>query len=92
MIRKDRDFSEAVARAVREAESGTAAELIVVVASRSGSYLDVAVVTGFLVAACRAVGRAVLAGLFSPLAIAAKCLGRGTRTLAVARSPRLLLT
>jgi len=42
MIRTDRTFSEAIERAVGEAERGTAAELIVVVAARSGSYLDAA--------------------------------------------------
>lgn len=46
MIRTDRTFSEAVGRAVREAERGTSAELIVVVAARSGSYLDVAGAVG----------------------------------------------
>ena len=42
MIRTDRTFSAAIERAVGEAERGTAAELIVVVAARSGSYLDAA--------------------------------------------------
>jgi putative membrane protein len=42
MIRTDLAFSAAIERAVVEAERGTAAELIVVVAARSGSYLDVA--------------------------------------------------
>jgi len=42
MIRTDRTFSGAIERAVGEAERGTAAELIVVVAARSGSYLDIA--------------------------------------------------
>jgi putative membrane protein len=50
MIRTGRDFSEAIERAVREAERGTAAELIVVVARRSGSYLDIALATGAAVA------------------------------------------
>ncbi len=42
MIRTDRTFSAAIERAVGEAERGTTAELIVVVAARSGSYLDAA--------------------------------------------------
>ena len=46
MIRTDRTFSEAIERVVGEAERGTAAELIVVVAARSGSYLDAAGVLG----------------------------------------------
>lgn len=41
-MRTDRTFSAAIERAVGEAERGTAAELIVVAAARSGSYLDVA--------------------------------------------------
>ena len=46
MMRTDRAFSEAVERAVGAAERGTAAELVVVVAARSGSYLDVALAAG----------------------------------------------
>jgi putative membrane protein len=46
MIRTDRAFSDAVAAAVREAERDNAGELIVVVAARSGSYLDVALGVG----------------------------------------------
>lgn len=42
MIRTDRAFSEAIEQAVSEAERDTAAELIVVAAARSGSYLDAA--------------------------------------------------
>ena len=42
MIRTDSAFSAAIERTVGEAERGTAAELIFVVAARSGSYLDVA--------------------------------------------------
>jgi len=45
-MRTDRLFSETIERAVGTAERGTAAELIVVVAARSGSYLDVAGATG----------------------------------------------
>ena len=46
MLRTDRTFSEAIERAVGEAERGTAAELIVVAAARSGSYWDVALALG----------------------------------------------
>lgn len=46
MIRTDRTFASAIERAVGEAERGTAAELIVVIAARSGSYLDVAGAVG----------------------------------------------
>jgi len=41
-MRTDRTFSAFIEKAVKEAERGTAAELIVVVAARSGSYRDVA--------------------------------------------------
>ncbi len=61
MLRADRTFSEAVERAVREAERGTAAEMIVVVAARSGSYLDVALAVGAAVAVL-----ALLVALFAP--------------------------
>jgi len=62
MIRADREFSEAVERAVREAERGTSAELVVVVAARSGSYLDVALAVGSVAAAL-----ALLVALFAPV-------------------------
>lgn len=70
MIRKDRDFSDAVTRAVRDAESGTAAELIVVIASRSGSYLDVALAAGFGLALFSLWVALFVRAVFSPLAIA----------------------
>ncbi len=62
MIHTDRAFSEAVRRAVRDAEQGTSAELIVVVAGRSGSYLDVAGAVGACVAFV-----ALLVALFAPV-------------------------
>jgi putative membrane protein len=62
MIRTDRVFSEAVERGVRAAEQGTSAELIVVVASRSGSYRDVALAVGGVSATL-----ALLAALFAPV-------------------------
>jgi putative membrane protein len=46
MMRTDGTFSKTLERAVSEAERGTAAELIVVAAARSGSYLDVALAFG----------------------------------------------
>jgi putative membrane protein len=62
MIHTDRAFSEAIRRAVGDAERGTAAELIVVVAGRSGSYLDVAGAVGAVVAFA-----ALLVALFAPV-------------------------
>jgi putative membrane protein len=61
MIRTDRAFSAAIERAVGEAERGTAAELIVVIAARSGSYLDVAGAVG---AGCAML--VLLVALFAP--------------------------
>jgi putative membrane protein len=46
MMRTDRKFSESIEQAVGVAERATAAELIVVAAARSGSYLDVAGTVG----------------------------------------------
>jgi putative membrane protein len=46
VIRTDDAFVEGVERAVREAERGTSAELVVVVAARSGSYRDIAIAAG----------------------------------------------
>jgi putative membrane protein len=62
MIRTDRAFSTAVEDAVRKAEQGTSAELIVVVAARSGSYLDVAGAAGAAVAML-----VLLVALFAPI-------------------------
>jgi putative membrane protein len=64
MIHTDRPFVEAVERAVRDAERGTAAELIVVVAARSGMYLDVAGAAGAAVALL-----VLLAALFAPFEV-----------------------
>jgi putative membrane protein len=63
MMRIDRSFSDAVERAVHAAESGTSAELIVVVAARSGSYLDIAFACGAGVAML-----VLLVALFAPAA------------------------
>jgi len=70
MIRTDRNFSEAVERAVREAERGTAAELIVVVARRSGSYLDVAFGVGGAAAMATLLVALFAPAAFPPLAVA----------------------
>lgn len=61
MIRTDKPFTDAVERTVREAERGTSAELVVVLAARSGSYLDVA-----LIAAASAASAFLLVALFAP--------------------------
>jgi putative membrane protein len=61
MMRIDRSFSDTVERAVNAAESGTSAELIVVVAARSGSYLDIAGAVGAGVAMV-----VLLVALFAP--------------------------
>jgi putative membrane protein len=63
MIRTDRAFSTSVEQAVREAEARTTAELIVVVAARSGSYLDVALAAGAAFAML-----VLLIALFAPAA------------------------
>ena len=61
MRHTDRKFSDSIRRAVERAERGTSAELIVVVAARSGSYLDVAGAFGAAAATL-----ALLAALFAP--------------------------
>ena len=70
MIRMDRELSEAVERAVRDAERGTAAEVIVVVAARSGSYLDVALSAGFGGAMAALLVALFAPAVFRPLAVA----------------------
>ncbi|HJQ99372.1 MAG TPA: hypothetical protein VJ826_13750 [Candidatus Polarisedimenticolaceae bacterium] len=70
MIRTDASFVASVERAVREAERGTSAELVVVVAARSGTYRDVAVIAG----ACAATAVLLVAlfarRIFPPMAVA----------------------
>ena len=61
-MRTDRLFSETIERAVGAVERGTAAELIVVAAARSGSYLDVAGAVGASFAML-----VLLAALFAPV-------------------------
>lgn len=64
MLRTDHNFAEAVERAVRDAERRTRAEIVVVAAARSGSYLDLALIAG------GAFGLLTLAlALFSPLLV-----------------------
>lgn len=70
MIRTDKDFSEAVERVVGQAERGTSAELIVVVAARSGSYLDVALAVGGLAASAVLLVALFAPATFHPLAVA----------------------
>jgi putative membrane protein len=70
MIRIDRTFSETIERAVLAAERGTAAELIVVVAARSGSYLDIAGAMGAVVAMLVLVVALFAPATFHPLAVA----------------------
>jgi putative membrane protein len=70
MIRTDGTFSETVGRAVREAERGTAAELVVVIAARSGSYLDVAGALGAVVAMIVILVALFAPAAFSPVAVA----------------------
>ena len=91
MIRTDRSFSDAVADAVREAERGTAAEIVVVVAARSGSYLDVALVAGAVVAEA-ALGVALFAPkVFHPAVVALEVpLAFGLATWLAHRIPGLL--
>lgn len=62
MIRTDRSFSDTVAGAVREAEKGSTAEIVVVAAARSGSYVDVALGAGGIAALA-----ALLVALFAPV-------------------------
>ncbi len=70
MIRTDRTFSTTIERAVGEAERGTAAELIVVVAARSGSYLDAAGALGAGFAMLVLLVALFAPRLFPPIAVA----------------------
>lgn len=70
MIRNDRRFAPALEHAVGEAERGTAAELIVVVASRSGSYLDVALASGGVAALAVLIAALFVPAVFRPAAVA----------------------
>jgi putative membrane protein len=70
MIRTDNDFSDAVEHAVRQAEKGTTAELVVVVAARSGSYLDVALAIGAAVSMLVLAGALFAPAVFRPAAVA----------------------
>jgi putative membrane protein len=70
MIRTDRAFSDAVEHAVRQAEKGTTAELVVVVAARSGSYLDVALAVGAAASMLVLAGALFAPTIFDPVAVA----------------------
>ena len=91
MILKDARLGSAVTDAVRAAEAGTSAELIVVIVSRSGSYRDivlsVAMAGGFLALGFLSWSPVVFSGALFPLWTAAAA---GLSALVVSRSPRLL--
>jgi len=70
MMRTDRAFATAVEQAVREAEARTAAELIVVVAARSGSYLDIALAVGSGFAMLVLLVALFAPAVFGPVAVA----------------------
>ena len=63
MLHTDARFAETIERAVHEAEAKTDSEIIVVAASRSGSYRDLAIAVGAFAALA-----ALVFLLFSPLA------------------------
>jgi putative membrane protein len=91
MIRTDRAFSEAVTRAVREAERGTSGELIVVVAARSGTYLDVALAAGAAVAMLNLTVALFAPTVFPPISVALEVpLGFAIAAWLVHRAPALL--
>jgi putative membrane protein len=93
MMRIDRSFSEAVERAVHAAETGTTAELIVVVAARSGSYLDVAGAAGAAAAMLVLLVALFAPATFHPAAIAVEIpLAFGLASWLAHRSPGLLRT
>jgi len=91
MMRTDRTFSAAVEIAVREAEAGSAAELIVVVAARSGSYLDIALAVGAAVAMLTLIVALFAPPLFHPVAIAIEIpMAFGLAAWLAHRTPALL--
>ena len=70
MIRTDAPFVASVERAVRDAERGTTAELVVVVAARSGTYRDVALLAGAIAAAAVLLVALFARRIFPPVAVA----------------------
>ena len=70
MIRTDAPFVASVERAVRDAERGTSAELVVVVAARSGTYRDVAFLAGAIAAALVLFVALFARRVFPPVAVA----------------------
>ncbi len=72
MIRTDASFARDVEEAVRSAESGSGAEVVVVVARRSGSYRDIALAAGAAVAWALLVVLLFVETEFHPVWIAAE--------------------
>jgi putative membrane protein len=70
LIRTDASFVAEVERAVRDAERGTSAELVVVVAARSGTYRDVAFFAGAVAAASVLFVALFARRVFPPIAVA----------------------
>ena len=69
-MRTDASFVASLERAVREAERGTAAELVVVVAARSGTYLDLAMACGAVVSGLVLLVALFARAVFPPVAVA----------------------
>ncbi len=91
MIRTDASFARDVEDAVRSAESGTAAEIVVVVARRSGSYRDVAIASGAAFAWAILVAVLFVEAEFHPVWIAAEVpLAGAAAAWLVHRTPSLL--
>jgi len=70
MMRTGSAFSEALESAVREAERGTAAELVVVVAARSGTYRDIGLGAGAVAAWIVLLVAIFIPAIVHPLALA----------------------
>ena len=69
-MRTDASFVASLERAVREAERGTAAELVVVVAARSGTYLDLAMACGAVASGLVLLVALFARAVFPPVAVA----------------------
>lgn len=70
MIQPNAEFTEAVQAAVHRVETGTNAELVVVAASRSGGYRDVAAGLSGLCCLAALLGAAASPWVFSPFILA----------------------
>jgi putative membrane protein len=91
MLHTDARFGEAIERAVHEAEARTDCEIIVVAASRSGSYRDLALAVGAVDALAALVFLLFSPVAFSPIHIPFDLvLVLVLSTWVVDRSPRLL--